>query len=95
MILYLLAYAAVAITVPGFVFAVRALPWVARQVDAAVKPWACDICMGFWSTGIFSLVAVALSRDPWMLLVAGPAYTTALLVLSFLERPTGAPPPLE
>lgn len=84
---------AIALTVPGFVFAVRALPWVDAQVKAAVKPWVCDICMSFWSTALFTSLAAALARDPWLLLCAGPVYTVAMIVLSFMERPIAPPAP--
>jgi hypothetical protein len=87
MILALLITAAVALTVPGFVSAVRALPFVAVHVDAGVKPWACDVCMCFWSTALFAVIAAAWLREPLYAACAGPAYTLALVVLSHLERP--------
>jgi len=93
MMLFALVTAAIALSVPGIVLAVRALPWVARQVDAGIKPWACDVCSCFWITG--ALCALAVPFDPWLGLCAGPAYTVALLVLSHMERPTAPPPPLE
>lgn len=86
---------AIAFSVPGIVLAVRALPWVARQVDAGVKPWACDVCSCFWITGALALWAAAFRGDPMFLLVAGPAYTLAMLVLSVMQRPTTLPPPPE
>jgi hypothetical protein len=97
-ILALVVTLAIALTVPGFIFAVRALPWVDRQVKAAIKPWVCDICMSFWGTVIFTLLAVHLAHNLWLLLCAGPAYTLAMIILSFMERPTSmpaipAPPP--
>lgn len=87
MLPFLIATLAIALTVPGFVLAVRALPWVARKVEAGVKPWACDVCSCFWSTAIFTLVAVPFVGDARTLLCAGPAYTVALWVLSKLEQP--------
>lgn len=91
MTLALLVTAAIALTVPGFVLAVRALPWVSRQVEAGIKPWACDICMCFWSTGALAL-AVAAWLGGELVLCAGPAYTVALIVISHMERPTTPPP---
>lgn len=91
--LYLLVTSAIALTVPGFVLAVRSLPWVARQVDAGVKPWACDVCACFWATALLSTCAAAAGEDWRLALCAGPAYTVALGVLSHLERPTTFPPP--
>lgn len=87
---YLLVTAVIAFTVPGMVFAIRALPWVSRMVDAGIKPWVCDVCMSFWLTGGLALAAVM--RDPTLILCAGPAYTLAMLVLSFMERPSPPPP---
>lgn len=85
--------AAVAFTVPGFVLAVRALPWVSRKVDAGIKPWACDVCMSFWGTALFSVLASTVTREPLHLLAAGPAYTIALLILARLEAPPIPLPP--
>jgi len=89
-VIFVLVTAAIAFTVPGFVFAVRALPFIDAMVVKGIKPWSCDICMSFWSTGGFALAAA--SQDPRLLLCAGPAYTIALIVLSFMERPAAMPP---
>ena len=78
----------VALTVPGFVLSVRALPAVDRRVLAGKKPWACDVCMCFWSTGLWTLVVAFVFKDPRILLAAGPAYTMSMAVL----RALGAPP---
>lgn len=77
---------AIALTVPGFVLAVRALPHVDKLVLAGVKPWSCDVCMCFWSTALFSVIAASWVREPLYAACAGPAYTLALIVLSYLER---------
>jgi hypothetical protein len=93
MLPFIYATFAIALTVPGFVLAVRALPWVARKVEEGVKPWACDVCSCFWSTALFALVAVPFVGDARALLCAGPAYTLALWILGRLEQPTSYPPP--
>lgn len=89
--------ALVALAVPGFVRAMRALPFIDAWVMRGIKPWACDICMCFWSTGLWvSSIALAL-RDPSVLLACGPAYTVALVVLEYMQRPpegSGPPAPL-
>lgn len=85
---------AVALTVPGFVLAVRALPHVDKLVLAGVKPWSCDVCMCFWSTALFSVIAASWMREPLYAACAGPAYTVALLILSHLQRPGDFPPAL-
>lgn len=80
----------IALTVPGLVTAVRALPWVSEKVVAGVKPWSCDICMTFWGTALVTVVAATATLDGYVILLAGPAYTVALVVL---ERVLHAPPP--
>jgi len=84
-------------TAAGVVLAIRQVPAVQRWMFARKKPWACDICMGFWSTG-FAACVLAVSRfDPSLLLVAGPAYPVTLWLLRKLQEPTRPPrlPPLE
>lgn len=88
--------ALVAFTVPGFVRAVRALPFIDRAVMAGVKPWACDICMCFWSTGLWVSAVACLEADGHLLLACGPAYTVALVLLEYMQRPPeGSGPPVE
>lgn len=82
----------IGLTVPGFVRAVRMLPAVQSRVLAGVKPWACDVCMCFWSTAALASLAGAVF-GPEHLFAAGPAYTVALYVLGRLEEPPTAPPP--
>lgn len=91
-----IAAALVALTVPGFVRAIRALPFVDRWVMRGIKPWACDICMCFWSTGLWVSGIALLARDPYLLLACGPAYTLALMLLEHMQRPPegSGPPPL-
>jgi len=90
--IYLLVASAIALTVPGFVLAVRALPWVEARVLDGVKPWACDVCSCFWATALFATCAAGAASDWRLALCAGPAYTVSLVVLSHLERPTTFPP---
>lgn len=83
-------------TSAGVVLALRALPPVQRAMFARKKPWACDICMGFWTVG--SLAAVlSLTFDGDLLLAAGPAYPWTLYLLRKLQEPMNPPnlPPLE
>lgn len=83
----------VGVTVPGFVAAIRALPPIERWVLAGYKPWACDVCMCFWSTGTATLALVGATLEPRYFLVAGPAYTLALIVSRAVTAPTSFPPP--
>lgn len=87
----------VALTVPGFVLAVRALPAVDRRALSGQKPWACDVCMCFWSTAIWTVVVALVFKDARLLLAAGPAYTVSMLVLRVASAPLGEGPmpPLE
>jgi hypothetical protein len=84
---------AIAISVPGIVLAVRALPPVAVLVERGVKPWACDVCSCFWITAL--LVVCAMQYRFELALTAPPAYTLSMLLLSFMQRPTALPPPPE
>lgn len=86
--------AVVALTVPGFVRAVRALPFVDAWVMRGIKPWACDICMCFWSTGLWVSGIALLLRDGHVMLACGPAYTAALVVLEYMQRPPEGSEPL-
>lgn len=85
-------------TAAGVIEALRALPWVRRAMLRRQKPWACDICMGFWTTGVLSTLLAWHAHDVERLLVAGPAYPVALLFLAKLGEPRHPPPempPLE
>lgn len=93
MIPFILAAVAFALSVPGIVLAVRALPAVTRMVDAGIKPWACDICMGFWATGLLAAATSSAMHDLRFLLCCGPAYTVALLILGRLQAPPPLPAP--
>jgi hypothetical protein len=84
-------------TVAGVVLAVRALPWVQRAIMQRRKPWACDVCLGFWVTGAATLALAHWQHAPSLLLSAGPAYPVALWILRKLQEPTNPPqlPPLQ
>lgn len=87
--------ALVALTVPGFVLAVRALSVVERLVERGIKPWACDICMCFWSTGLWVVGYAAVLEDVRILFACGPAYSLSLMLLAYMQRPPpgSGPPP--
>lgn len=93
MLVLAIAAAAIALSVPGIVLAVRALPAVQKLVDQGVKPWACDVCACFWTTGFLGICAALALHDVRYLLCSGPAYTVALLILARLEAPPPLPPP--
>jgi hypothetical protein len=80
------------VTVPGFIQAVRALPWVTQQVLDQVKPWVCNICMTFWSCILFALPLLPIFGFLPVLLAIGPAYTSALWLYKQVATPDSAPP---
>lgn len=84
--IYAIALVFISLTVPGFVRAVRTLAWVDSKVTAGVKPWACNVCMTFWSTLLWAFVPTVF-WGPEALLMAPPSYTIALWVLEHLEKP--------
>lgn len=59
---------------------------------ARKKPWACDICMSFWT---LVLLTPLLHMDLWP--AVGPAYPWTLYLLRKLQEPMNPPnlPPLE
>ena len=81
-------------TAAGCTAAVRRLPPIDRRVQAAKKPWACDICMCFWTTVLLGTVAAAASQDPILVVCCGPAYPWSLWVLRKITDPVGPPPML-
>lgn len=94
----LLLAAMVGATSSGVTLAVRALPWVDKQLLQAKKPWVCDICMSFWTVGALVLGVAAWHHEVALVFLAGPAYPVALGGLRLLSEPTSSPfemPPLE
>lgn len=82
-------------TSAGMTVALRALPTIYRWVEQAKKPWACDRCMSFWTTGLLS-VGLATWLGHELIIVCGPAYPWAMFVLCKITDPRGPPPlPLE
>lgn len=82
-------------TAAGLVSAVRGLPAVQRAIMERKKPWACDVCMGFWSTAALAVGLAVVQQDAWLLLAAGPAYPFVLWILRKLGEPQLPPlPPL-
>lgn len=77
--LALFAFLAAA-TAVGFVIALRQAPHVRDLNERGVKPWACDLCMSFWSTlAICALASLMDDRDelPWKLWAWLPAFAIA------------------
>jgi hypothetical protein len=69
----------------------RALPPIRDWVMRGIKPWACDICMSFWST----LLAAAFWKFVGLpFLAAIPAYVVTLAVVRLNSEHIGPPPGL-
>jgi hypothetical protein len=54
---------------------------------ARKKPWACDVCMSFWTAGVMVVGLAGVQQDISLLLVAGPAYPLALWILRKIQEP--------
>jgi hypothetical protein len=80
-------------TAAGIIEALRELAPVQRAMLRRQKPWACDICMSFWTTGALTAL-LAWGNDVRLALAAGPAYPVALLFLAKLGEPRQPPPEL-
>ena len=79
----------------GITVALRALPFVKVWIQEMRKPWACDVCMSFWTVGLLGLGLAWWQQQPELLVVCGPAFPWALWVLCKVTEPKGPPPPLE
>ncbi len=54
-----------ALTAYALVAIVRATPWVEGWFYRGKKPWACDVCMTLWTSGILVAVHVAWALVAW------------------------------
>ncbi len=79
-------------TAAGMVASVRKLGPIARRVEAAQKPWACDICMCFWTILLWGAGLAAWQQDPALVVCCGPGYAWALWVLRKITDHHGFPP---
>lgn len=79
-------------TSAGMTAAIRELPSVYKKMMERKKPWACDICMSFWTVGLLGL-GLSIWGERELILVCGPAYPWALWVLCKISAPVGPPPP--
>jgi hypothetical protein len=75
---------------------VRAAPVVQIWMLRGIKPWACDLCMSFWSTVLATLFCGVFESFP---LFAGvPAFVVTFAIVRHNSEPKGPPPdalPLE
>lgn len=83
--------------VVGTVCVVRALPPFARWANMGIKPWACNLCMSFW-TGLGAILTLVAFTGAWHTLVSVPALTglgIATLARLTPPAPVSLPPLLE
>lgn len=89
MLFVLISALVIGMSAAGTVPIVRILPYVRDWVQEAHKPWACDICMSFWSTllmaGLWSWLGA-----PFV--AAVPAYVVTLAIVRRNSDPIGPPP---
>ena len=69
----------------------RALPFVQSWTERGIKPWACDLCMSFWSTAIMTAFWSAMGVPA---LAGLPAFVVTFAVVRFNSEPIGPPPDL-
>lgn len=76
----------------GLAVILRAVPPFSRWNEQGVKPWACDLCMSFWCSGLALAVAPSFSWEEvalWWL----PTFTIAYAGLQRITpEPMGGPP---
>ena len=75
------------LTVTGFVLATRRLAWVAERVERLEKPWACDVCLSFWSMCLWAPGAALVAWDLGALWAAPPSYVIVLFLLPRVQPP--------
>lgn len=77
---------------------VRRLPGIDRWTLTGVKPWACNLCMAFWTSLAWVLAAryqITPSAYAQLLMTWMATGGVCLIVLEWSESlvPTGTPPP--
>ena len=68
---------------------VRALPFVVPWLERGVKPWACDLCMSFWSTILAGGLWAALGVP---IVAALPAFVVTFFIVRRNSDPLHLPP---
>jgi hypothetical protein len=87
----LLAILAIGFAAAGLALVVRAL---VPTLWLLIKPFSCDLCMSWWGSVVFTLLAGEWSVDALTGLFGGVAVSVAMLkVVSSLSDVGAAPPP--
>jgi ABC-type transport system involved in cytochrome c biogenesis permease subunit len=92
---HLVALIVAALGAVGITVVLRAVPPFSRWNERGVKPWACDLCMSFWTTALCLAVGAATHHVSmleafflWM-----PAFAVAYgTVQRITPPPLGGPP---
>jgi hypothetical protein len=75
----------------GLTIIIRNAPVVRGWVAEAKKPWACNVCMPFYTSAAMIAIPVTQSGD-WRYATAFPAtYALAYLLLENMSKPPGPP----
>lgn len=79
----------------GLTTVIRAVPPFARLNEHGVKPWACDLCMSFWTTALFLVVGAISNKvdafDAFFLWM--PSFALAYgTIQRIIPPPLGGPP---
>lgn len=84
----------VALIAAGLIVLLRRLGPIERLVFKGIRPWACDVCMSFWT---LLVVAPLFGGGVRGYLVAPPAFALCLWVLRQITQPVSDfhPPPEE
>jgi hypothetical protein len=78
----------------GLTAVVRVLPGVAGLLLAGKKPWACDTCMGFWSSLATVGALHGLTMDPWAWAALPGSVAVAVFLNGRIHPPAQAMPEL-
>lgn len=79
----------------GITLVLREQPHIARWNEAGIKPWACDLCMSFWTSLTCLAVGSAVREITWVeaFMAWMPAFVVAFWVIQRVRpAPLGGPP---
>jgi hypothetical protein len=82
----------VALSAIGLVVILRNAPVIRGWVQAAKRPWACNVCLPLYVCAALVGGLYHLTRDPYVLLTYLPSYALSYLVLEKLGARPYAPP---
>lgn len=81
----------------GLTTVIRAVPPFARLNEHGVKPWACDLCMSFWTTALCLVVGAISGKvdvlDAFLLWM--PSFALAYGTVQRITPPPMGEPPID